>query len=223
MTAVRTFTRSAAVLGAATALTVAGAGAAMATTHNSEVDGNTVSVTFKLDGGLVDADVCGAVVTQVADAAGVAAEFAKATDEANLIGVLTTLAGNDSVHVLAENGLVLDTPITVLGGAAGIGKTSGTVEVHDLPSNVYALVSVCVSEPTKPTINPFVLVGNPLEAVMGSVESGSDAGNLAAGSTILESALGGDNSGLGGVLSSAIGGGDEGGLDALSSAMGDDE
>ena len=48
MTVTRTFARSAAVLGAATALTVAGAGAAMAaTTH--EVDGNLLSVSFTKD------------------------------------------------------------------------------------------------------------------------------------------------------------------------------
>lgn len=224
MTTVRTFARSAAVLGAATALTVAGAGAAMATTHNYEVDGNDVSVTFTLDGGFIDGDACGAVITQVAEAAGVAADLAEATDESNLIRLLNVLAENDSVHLLTEDGLFTDRPIAALGTVGGLGKTSATIEVNDLRSNFYSLVSVCMSAPTKPVITPLVVVGNPLEAVMGSVESGSDAGNLAAGSTILEGALGGgDNSGLGGVLSSALGGGEGDLLGTLSSAAGDNE
>ena len=217
MTTARTFARSAAVLGAATALTVAGAGAAMAATaHSHEVDGNDVSVTFTLDGKFLNGDACGAVITQVADAAGVAAQFAQATSEGSLLGVLNTLANNKSVHVLTESGTLLGSPIAALGSIGGLGKTSATVEVRDLPSNFYALVSVCASEPKSPQINPFVMVGNPLEAAMGSVESGSSGDSLGTMSSI----IGGGDSGLGDILSSAVGGGEGDGLGVLSSAIG---
>ena len=72
LTAVRTFTRSAAVIGAATALTFAGAGAAMAaTTH--EVEGNLLSVTFTQDHWL-DGALCFAVAVPTAGAAGVVSQ-----------------------------------------------------------------------------------------------------------------------------------------------------
>ena len=48
MSTTRTFARSAAVIGAATALTVAGAGAAMAATSH-EVNDTLLSVTFTKD------------------------------------------------------------------------------------------------------------------------------------------------------------------------------
>ncbi|MBB0968055.1 hypothetical protein G6016_03585 [Dietzia aerolata] len=217
----RTFARSAAVLGAATALTVAGAGAAMATTHNSNVDGNDVSVTFKLDGGLFDADFCGAVLAQTSEAAGVAAEFAGAVNEGSLLGILKTLNGNDSVTVLKTDGILIDSAVAPL----TLANRTNTVYAEDVPSNTYALVSVCVSEPTKPTINPFVIVGDPLEAVMGSVDSLSASGDgLDTLSSVLDSD---DESGAGALLSSALGEtdgeGDGDALGNLSSALGDDD
>ena len=212
----RTFARSAAVLGAATALTVAGAGAAMATTHNSNVDGNDVSVTFTLDGGLLDSDACGAVLAQTSEAASVAAEFVGAVSEGSLLSVLRTLNNNDSVTVLKTDGILIDSAVAPL----TLANRTNTVYAEDVPSNTYALVSVCVSEPTKPTINPFVIVGDPLEAVMGSVDSLSASGDgLGAMSSMLG---GGDDSGVGGILSSALGG--EGDLaGTLSSAVGENE
>ena len=70
MITARTFTRSAAVLGAATALTFAGAGAAMATTTSHNVEGNLLSVTFEQES-WIDGALCFAVAVPTAGAAGV--------------------------------------------------------------------------------------------------------------------------------------------------------
>lgn len=214
MTTARTALRATAVLGATAALTFAGAGVALATTHTSDVNGNDVSVTFELDGGLLDGDACGAVLAQTSEAAGVAAEFAGAVNQGNLLGVLTALNNNDSVIVLKTDGLLIDSAVAPLTAT----NRTNTVFAEDVPSNVYALVSVCASEPTNPTINPIVLVGGPVEAIMGSVESGSNAGGLGT----LSSALGGEGGGAGlDTLSSVLDGGDGegGGLGTLSSAL----
>lgn len=207
----RTFARSAAVLGAATALTVAGAGAAMATTHTSDVDGNDVSVTFELGDGLLDlGDTCGAVLTPTAAAAGLATQLA----DGNITNIFDTLVNDDNVTVLYRDGLILDTPLTVL---SQIDPTR-TVTATDVPSNVYALVSICLSEPTSPEVNPAVIVGDPMEAIMGSVEMGSSNGGLDTASAILQGGgldtasalLGGEGELDGGMLGLLSGSADEG-------------
>ena len=190
----RTLARSAAVLGSAAALTVAGAGAAMATTHTSEVDGNDVSVTFELGDDLLDiGDSCGAVLAPTAAAAGIAANLA----DGNVTDVLEALADDESVTVLYRDGIILDTPIVVIDPVI---SPTATVLAEDVPSNVYALVSVCLSDASNPEINPFVLVGDPVEAITGSLEMGSSGGLDSA------SALLGD-----------------GGLDSASALLGDGE
>lgn len=207
----RTFARSAAVLGAATALTVAGAGAAMATTHTSDVDGNDVSVTFELEGGLNFTDTCGAVLTPTAAAAGVASALA----EGSITDVLRSLVNDDNVTVLYRDGLIADTPFVVLDPAI---NRSSTVTATDVPSNVYALVSICLSEPTSPEVNPAVMVGDPMEAIMGSVEMGSSNGGLDSASAILQGGgldtasalLGGEGELDGGMLGLLSGSADEG-------------
>lgn len=201
LNAARTLTRSAAVLGAATALSVAGAGAAMATTHSNTVDGNTVSVTFELDGGFVDGDTCGAVLVPTSAAPGIAA----ALQGGDLGATLETLMNDDNVTVLTTD---LGLPAVVLGGIGGIGLTSGTVSAEDVPSNVYALVSHCASD-DEPTIAVPLLVGNPMDAIMGSIEMGSANGGLDTASALLGGA-GGDegalsSEGLGGLLGGATG------------------
>ena len=208
MNAARTLIRSAAVLGAATALGFAGAGAAMATTTTSAVDGNVVSVTFELESGDLG-DTCTAVIAQTSEAAAVAAELAGAVDEADLLGILDSL-DSDAVHTLPPAILV---PVI---------NPSQTVESAELPSNVYSLVSICLSDTENPHIEPAILVGDPMEAIMGSVESMSAGGGLDAMSSML---AGGEESDLGGILSSALGGAEGEGspLDALSSGMGGGE
>lgn len=223
MITTRTVARSAAVLGAATAMTVAGAGAAMATTHTSNVDGNDVSVTFELEDGELG-DACGAVITQTSEAAAVAGELAGAVNDTDLLRVLKALNNNESVTVLKTDGLILDSAVALLAPIPESAR-SETVFVEGLPSNVYALVSFCTSDPTDPTINPFLIVGNPMDAIMGSVDSLSASGDgLDTLSSVLDSD---DESGAGALLSSALGEtdgeGDGDALGNLSSALGDDD
>ncbi len=199
MSAPRTLARTAAVLGAATALTVAGAGAAMATTHDSSVDGNTVSVTFTLDEGFLDGDTCGAVLTPTAAAPALAQRLA----DGDVRAIIESLVNDESVTVLYEDG-VLDTPFATLAAIGEAGKSTATVSASDVPSNVYALVSVCLSDSSNPNINPFLLVGDPMEAVMGSVEMGSSNGGLDTASALLEGAGDEDGGSITGMLGGAM-------------------
>lgn len=212
MATIPTAFRAAAVLGAAAALTVAGAGAAAAaTTATTNVDGNTVSVTFEWesDGGLDITDTCGAAAVEPAAAADLASAFAGG----DIQNVLRGLVSEPGVHVLYKDGLVLDTPFVVLGDL----DRSGTVQA-ELETGTYAVVSVCSDDPTNPNIDPMVIVGDPIEAVLGSVESFSAGGD---GLGTLSSVLGGDE-GIGlDALSSVLDGepGDGDGLGTLSSAL----
>lgn len=217
MSIARTSLRAAAVLGATAAMTVAGAGvAAAATTPTTNVDGNTVSVTFEWesDGILDRTDTCGAAAVEPAAAIDLATAFAGG----DLGAIFNSLINEPGVHILYEDGIIIDSPVVFLGDL----KRSATMEA-EVDTGVYTVVSVCGSTATNPKIEPVVLVGNPVEAVLGSVESFSAGG---AGLGTLSSALGGgegDDAGLG-VLSSALGGGDgEGGgpLDMLSSTLGE--
>lgn len=191
MTTVRTLTRSAAVIGAATALTFAGAGAAMAATTTHEVDGNTLSVTFAKDA-TFDAPICFAAVVPTAGATGVVSQFQDAAT-GDVQALFDMISGNTAVTVL-ENELGNKIPSILL--------RDQTVTA-DLEPNVYTLITKCTL--ADPEINPAVIVGNPLEAVMGSVSMGSSEDGLGAMSSILQ---GGDGP-LGGLLSSAIGGDNE--------------
>lgn len=211
----RTALRTAAALGAATALTVAGAGVAAATTADSSVDGNTVSVTFTLDGGFLDADACGALLAPTATAATLAGQLATANDT-NLLTTLQAISEAPGVELLKTNGY----PVVALVAAGGVGVDSATASAT-VDSNVYALVTYCASDDA-PGINPFLIVGDPLEAVMGSVASGSEGGLLETGSAMLQGGEAGGGLGLD-TLSSALGGEAEGELDlaVLSSALGE--
>lgn len=194
MTTTRTFARSAAVIGAATALTLAGAGAAMAATSH-EVNDTLLSVTFTKDSWL-DSSLCFAAVVPTAGAAGVVEQFQGAAS-GNIQDIFDLISGNSAV-----------TPLTTDSSGNGNGFSVVTViagnnSVYaDLDPNVYTLISKCTGD--DPVINPAVVVGNPVEAVMGSVQMGSSEDGLGAMSSILSSGMGG---GTGGVLSSALGGG----------------
>ncbi|WP_206473815.1 hypothetical protein [Dietzia sp. KRD202] len=213
----RTALRTAAALGAATALTVAGAGVAAATTADSSVDGNTVSVTFALDGGVLDGDACGALLAPTSTAATLAGQLATATDT-NLLTTLQNISEAPGVELLKANG----SPAVLLGALGDLGVDSATVSAT-VDSNVYALVTYCSSDDA-PGVNPFLLVGDPLEAVMGSVATGSEGDLLGTASAMLGEAGGEAGGGLGlDTLSSALGGEAEGELDlaVLSSALGE--
>ena len=213
MTTARTALRATAVLGATAALTFAGAGvAAAATAHSSDVDGNNVSVTFtwESDGGLDFADTCGAALVEPS----AAIDLATAFTDGDLGAILTSLISEPGVHVLAEDGLILDRPVVFLN------NLNRTATVHtEVDTGVYTLVSVCADDARNPQIDPFLVVGDPVEAVLGSVESFSAGG---AGLGTLSSALGGEGGGAGlDTLSSVLDGGDGegGGLGTLSSAL----
>lgn len=213
MTVSRTALRATAVLGATAALTFAGTGiAAAATTASTDVDGNTVSVTFKWESeGMLDrADTCGAAAVEPA----AAIDLATAFTGGNIEGILNGLLREPGVHILYEDGIIIDRPVVLLRDT----KRSATVEA-ELKTGVYTVVSVCSDNPTEPKIEPMVIVGNPVEAVLGSVESFSAGGD---GLGTLSSVLGGGE-GAGGLdtLSSVLDGGDGegGGLGTLSSAL----
>lgn len=182
----RTASRTLGVLATAAGLTLAGAGAAYATASTHDVEGDTVSVTFTLDGGLLEGDTCGALIATPSAATGLAADFTSG----DLGAILGNLVGVDGVHVLAEEGIIVDRPVLILGNVGGAGKTSGTVSAHEVPANVYTLITMCTSYES-PTVNPAVLVGDPVEAVTGSVQGSLGGDADGAGSSALLGVLGG--------------------------------
>ncbi|MFN3340494.1 MAG: hypothetical protein ACK40Z_12415 [Dietzia sp.] len=202
MTSPRTAARTAAVLGATAALTIAGAGAASAATASAPVvNGNTVSVTFEKDL-LIDVDTCVAAVVPTSSAPALVAQL-EAVSNLNLDAISDLVSGNSGVTFLYTSGL-FPTPIANV--------TLGDVTVSaTVPSNVYAVVTYCVIGGSD--IAGPVLVGDPAEAIQGSI------GGLSTEDTLgtLSAATGeGDDGGLGSVL--GLLGGGEGGLDTLSAA-----
>lgn len=178
----RTFARSAAVLGAATALAVAGAGAAMAATTSHEVDGTTLNVTFAKDG-FADVDICFAAAVPTAGAAGV---VAKAQDAMNLDinAILAILGGESGITPLKTNDLIPNPAPTVALGNVTVSA--------DLAPNVYTLISKCTGEDL--SINPTVIVGDPAAAIQGSIGTLSSDGDALG---TLSAALGGEGGGTG--------------------------
>ncbi|UVE94614.1 hypothetical protein [Dietzia sp. B32] len=204
MTAPRHAVRIAAVLGATTALTLAGAGVAFATTATSDVTGNTVSVEFELESGELG-DTCGAAL--VPPTAGLEI-LDSVSGNGGLGGILTGLDALDGVHVLKKG--VSPTVIMTLA------TPSDTVSASEVPSGLYGLVTVCLSTLSDPGIS-IVTVGSPLDVISGL----SSDGLLETGSAMLQ---GGTEGGGLDTLSSVLGGGEtEGELDlgTLSSALGE--
>ena len=201
----RTALRTAAALGAATALTVAGAGVAAATTADTATDGNTVSVEFALES--VDlGDTCGAAL--VPPTAGL--EILENLDTTGgLSGLLTNLDALDGVQVLKDG----SSPIVVLSALT----PTDTVSASEVPSGLYGLVTVCLTTMSDPDIS-VITVGSPLDVISGL----SSEGLLETGSAMLQGGEAGGGLGLD-TLSSALGGEAEGELDlaVLSSALGE--
>lgn len=164
-----------------------GAGAAGAITNEHAVNGNDVSVTFALQPGEVT-DTCVATLVTTAKAPTIAEKFTSM----NLTEILKLLAGDDpDVIPLKTN---TGSPAAVL---APFVTPTRTVTAKDVPSNVYSIVSYCLLD-TGTRIDPVVLVGNPVEAGLGSFEAGSSGDNLAAASASLPTLLallGGDGAG----------------------------
>lgn len=193
MTTPRTAVRAAAVLGATAALTVAGIGAASATTADSTIDGNTVSVEFALESAEI-LDTCGAVLAPTSSLPTLTAALANADTAGGFTALLQTLGENEDIHVLKG---ALGLPFV----SVNLLAPSATATATNVPSNVYALVSFCLSDVENPQIDAPILVGDPADAVLGSL-SGLTGGDAL------------------GTLSSALGGGEAGGVGDLGSMAG---
>ena len=182
--------RTLGVLAAASGLALASAGVASATTSEHDVDGNSVAVTFTLEDGQ-SSDTCGAALvppTAVAEIlAGLDLESPEGIFAAlDAVSGVTLLTNDDSYTVSLDD----DAP-------------SGTVSADDVSGGAYALVTLCLSDPTDLDYE-LVTVGSPLDII-----SGLSSGNLLeTGSALLQGEDGMGQLDLG-TLSSALGGGAE--------------
>lgn len=190
MTTARTAFRIAAALGATTALTLAGAGAASATTADSTTDGNTVSVFFELEEETTD--TCGAAL--IPAQAGLGLIQGLNPDGAGVGNLLEAADNLDGVQVLQN-----DSALTV---SLSADSPTGTVTATDVPSGAYGLVTVCLSEISDPGFE-IVTVGSPLDIISGL----SSGGGLNALSSMVGGAEGEGTIGLD-TLSAGLGGGD---------------
>lgn len=182
----RTVLRSLGVLAAASGL--AGAGVASATTSEHAVDGYDVSVTFALEEG-ESADACGAALIPPAAVVGILAGL----QGEGLEDIVGALANTDGVTLLTDG----DSYTVSLDDEA----PSGAVSASDVAGGAYALVTLCLSDPSDLDYD-MVMVGSPLD-IIGGLSSGN---LLETGSALLQ---GGDEDGIGAILSSSLGGGDE--------------
>lgn len=155
-----------------------GAGAANAVTNESAVDGNDVSVTFTLESGELGANCYAALVPTA-----IAPQF---------LGLITGPINEDTAvdlftrdDVVTLNSDLTDLPTILL---TDILRESGTMSAEDVPSNVYTLATYCLGD-SSPGVNPAVIVGDPIEAGLGSIEAGSSEENLAAASASLPTLL----------------------------------
>lgn len=162
---------SALVLGASTL----GAGAANAATSTHTVNGNSVSVTFALEPGQI-ADVCAAALVTTAKAPTIAEKFTSMDIDA----IVAFLRGSDPDVITLKNNIGLP--------GAGLPHVP-TVTASNVPSNVYSLITICGSD-QDPKISPAIVVGNPIEAGLGSIQAGSSGENLAAASASLPTLIG---------------------------------
>lgn len=170
------FRSRAAAVAAASTLTL-GAGlavpaAANAVTNNSAVDGTKVSVTFSLEQG----EIVGNCYAALAPTA-IAPQFIEQVTGGLDFAAAYALFTRDDVTTLKTGGL----PTAVLGTVL---SPSVTLSASDIPPNVYSLVTYCVGD-TAPGVDPTVVVGNPADAVLGSIQAGSSQENLAAASASL--------------------------------------
>ena len=192
MTTTRTFARSAAVIGAATALTLAGAGAAMAATSH-EVNDTLLSVTFTKDSWF-DGSLCFAAVVPTAGAAGVVEQFQGAAS-GNVQDIFDLISGNSAVTPLTTDSSGNGNGVSVVSVIAGNNSVYA-----DLDPNVYTLTPRTGDDPCQPRRGR----GQPGRGGHGLGSDGQLGDGLGAMSSILSSGMGG---GTGGVLSSALGGG----------------
>lgn len=166
---------SALVLGAS----ALGAGAAGAVTNESAVDANDVSVTFKLESGEILGNCYAALVPTA-----IAPQFLALISGPIDVRTATALFTRDDVVTL--NSDITGLPTVALGVAL---HPSASMSAKDVPSNVYTLATYCLGD-SAPGVNPAVIVGDPIEAGLGSIQAGSSGENLAAASASLPTLIG---------------------------------
>ncbi|MGX1859109.1 hypothetical protein ACWIFB_16990 [Dietzia sp. NPDC055340] len=160
MTLTRTATRVAAALAASAALTVGAAGAASAATVSNTLDGNSVSVTFKV--GLTDlatpVDGCVAVVAERGQADGVIDRIKNLVDLENISDVLS---GERTTVLRADNGSPVALPVLT---------RPVTLSADDIADGVHSLVTYCATD-TVPVMRTIV-VGDAQNTVGSIVSDG---------------------------------------------------
>ena len=158
MTASRLAIRVAATVAASAALTVGAAGVASAATVQYNVDGATVSATFKAG---ISAPIggCVAVVAERDDADGIA-DMIKNIDLNNIVG---TLSGERTTILRTDGGSPLALPI--------LGRPD-TVSADNIPTGVHSLITYCAGDNVP--VTRTVAVGG-AENPMGSVVSDGPA------------------------------------------------
>ncbi|WP_061229389.1 hypothetical protein [Dietzia cinnamea] len=132
MTMSRIATRIAAVAAASAALTVGAAGVASAATSSYNVDGNTVSATFKA-GITAPIGGCVAVVAE-RDAADNIAGMIKNINLDNIVG---TLSGERTTILRTDSGSPVALPIIT---------RPVTLSADNIPTGVHSLVTYCAGD-----------------------------------------------------------------------------
>lgn len=165
-TTTQTTARRAGVAAAlAAGLALSGAGVAAATTPNAKTSGTTVSVTFTVDANQ-PIDACAAAITPIAHTASLL----------------------DKIRLLDVAKLTGDNEIKVLGGATGplAAPTAfgpATVSLPNVQANTYTLAMFCASWGTYR--QQQIVVGDPIQAALGSLGTMSAGDNLTSGSALL--------------------------------------
>ncbi|MGX1768592.1 hypothetical protein ACWIE7_09810 [Dietzia sp. NPDC055343] len=158
MTMSRIATRIAATVAAAAALTVGAAGVASAATSSYNVEGNTVSATFKA-GITSPVGGCVAVVAERDDAQNIADMISNI----NLNNIVGTLSGERTTILRTDTGSPVALPIVT---------RPVTLSANDVPTGVHSLITYCAGD-TVP-VTRTVAVGG-AENSMGSVVSDGPA------------------------------------------------
>lgn len=155
MTLSRIATRVAATVAASAALTVGAAGVASAATVSHNVEGNTVSATFRA-GLATPGDGCVAVVAERAEADGV---FDRIRNLVDLDNIADTFRGENTTILRTDNGSPVALPILT---------RPVTVSADDVADGVHSLITYCATD-TVPVMRT-VVVGD-AQNTMGSIVS----------------------------------------------------
>ena len=159
MTISRIATRVAAIAAASAALTVGAAGVASAASVNYNVDGNTVSATFK-SGLTTPIDGCVAVVAERDAASGIGDRI---KNLANLSNIGEALSGERTTVLRTDSGNSVALPVLT---------RPVTVSADDVPTGVHSLITYCATD-TVPVIRTIAVGG--AENPMGSIVSDGPA------------------------------------------------